>query len=428
MNIASSIGYDDTIVDVKSALTKHASHPSILKIRKRHQINTAFSFRAINADDISKKLKSIDIKKATGFDNIPGKLLRMAHRELSIPISSLINSCLENYVFPDIMKYANVNPIFKKEDKLNKRNYRPVSVLTSLSKIYESVMNDQLSDYFVNLFDNMLSAFRKGYSCQSVLMKCIEDWKCALDNNNFVGVLFMDLSKAFDCLPHNLLIAKLEAYGLNFSSCNLIASYLSNRKQRVKIGENHSNWASLTKGVPQGSILGPLLFNVFINDLFMFIQNSDLYNYADDNFIAHVGQNASEAISALASDGNISIKWFESNGMQANPEKFQFLGICSSPESSYKLVLNNNTILESEPHVKALGVIIDSRLTFSKHIETLCNRAARQLNALAQIARFLDIPSRKIIYQSFIASNFNYCPLVWHFCGKLNNKKLENIH
>ena len=124
------------------------------------------------------------------------------------------------------MKFAELSPVFKKDDNLSKDNYRPVSVLTAVSKIYESVMNDQLSDHFVYIFEHMLSAYRKRYSCQTVLLKCIQDWKAALDKNKFVGVLFMDLSKAFDCLPHNLLLAKLNAYGVDLSACQLIASYL----------------------------------------------------------------------------------------------------------------------------------------------------------------------------------------------------------
>ena len=170
------------------------------------------------------------LKKATGFDNVPGKLLRIAHHELSMPLASLINNCIKSEIFPTDMKCAEVSPVYKKADNMYKGNFRPVSVLTTISKMYESIMNDQLIIHFTSLLNDLLSAFRKGYSCQTLLLKCIERWKCALDENQFVGVLFMDLSKAFDCLPHRLLIAKLKAYGLDISACKLIASYLSNRK------------------------------------------------------------------------------------------------------------------------------------------------------------------------------------------------------
>ena len=281
--------------------------------------------------------------------------------------------------------------------------------------------------HFLPLLNNLLSAFRNGHSCQSLLVKCIEDWKSALARQNHVGVLFMDLSKAFDCLPHSLLIAKLEAYGLDTASCNLVANYLSNRKQRVKLADSKSNWAPITKGVPQGSILGPLLFNIFINDLFLFIEKCNLYNYADDNFLSYVSKSSTELLDSLTLDGKISIKWFQENVMKANPDKFQFLAI-SSKTKKFELILSPDTVIKSEPHVKALGVTIDSKLNFSEHISELSKKAARQLNALARISNCLDINSRKIIYQSFVASNFNHCPLVWHFCGKINNSKLEKIH
>ena len=232
-------------------------------------------------------------------------------------------------------------------------------------------MNDQLLCYFASIFNDLLNAFRKGHSCQTLLVKCIEDWKSALDENKYVGVLFTDLSKAFDCLPHGLLLAKIRAYGLNTPACNLIASYLSNRKQRVKIGNARSKWITLSKGVPQGSILGPLLFNVFINDMHMFIKKCTLYNYADDNFLSCTSPMIDHVISNLQLDGNRAIKWFTDNGMQANPDKFQFMIISSDDNSTRSLTLNENTVIVSEKHVKELGVEIDCRLNFSLHISSV---------------------------------------------------------
>ena len=211
---------------------------------------------------------SIDIKIATGCDNIPGKILRLAHNELTD--LTYLNNCMGRGIFPDNMKLAEVSPSYKKSDNLMKGNYRPVSVLTTLSKSYESTMNDQLLGHLATIFNNLLNAFRKGQSCQTYLIKCIEDWKSALEENKHVGVLFTDLSKAFDCLPHTLLLAKL--------------------KQRVKIGNAQSKWISLFKGVPQGSILGPLLFNIFINDMYMFMDECTLYNYVDDNSLSCIAQ------------------------------------------------------------------------------------------------------------------------------------------
>ena len=160
-----------------------------------------------------------------------------------------------------------------REDQLNKVNYRPVSLLTVISIIYESVMFDQVSDYFGSIFEDLLCAFRKKYSCQSTLIKAIDDWKVSLDRNQMIGTVFMGLSKAFDCLPHGLIIAKLHAYGLSLDACDLFSSYLCNRFQRFKVKTSRSEWAVIKKGIPQGSILGPLLFNVFVNDIFISWKN-----------------------------------------------------------------------------------------------------------------------------------------------------------
>ena len=288
-------------------------------------------------------------------------------------------------------------------------------------------MNEQLSDYFITILNKLLCAFRKNYSCQSLLVKMVDEWKMALDKRYITGTVFMDLSKAFDCLPHGLLIAKCHAYGLSAPACELLTDYLSHRKQRVKIGNTRSSWADLRKGVPQGSILGPLLFNIFINDLFLFIENCSLYNYADDNTVSFSAPSLSDVISNLQLDCNHAIDWFTTNGMKANPNKFQFMILSSSSLAPVELVLDGNTCITSQDCVKVLGITIDKKLTFNEHISLCCTKAARQLNAFARISKYLNQNSRRAIHHSFITSNFSYCPLVWHFCGKSNNAKLEKI-
>ena len=199
---------------------------------------------------------------------------------------------VDTQTFRDGAKLAEVTSIYKKENPLNAKNYRPVSILTTLSKVFEKLIHTQFQAFTNTILNPKMSAFRAGYSCQHVLLDFLEDWSRAGECRLKYGAVFADLSKAFDCLPHPLLLAKLYYYGASKESTNLLASYLCDRKQKVKVASEFSSWKTIKKGVPQGSILGQVIFNCFMNDIFSDItsKNSTLFNYADDNSVGVKGR------------------------------------------------------------------------------------------------------------------------------------------
>ena len=184
--------------------------------------------------------------------------------------------------FSATFKFANVTPVFKKDNRNQKDNYRPISILPIISKIFEKLICRQLSNHFDNIFSKFQCGFRKGFSAQHCLLLMIDKWKKVVDNNKDFGAMLTDLSKAFDCICHDLLVAKLHAYGLSLPALKMIQDYLLDRKQRTKARSSYSSWENIITGVPQGSILGPLLFNIFLWDLFLEHEECCFTNYADD--------------------------------------------------------------------------------------------------------------------------------------------------
>ena len=198
--------------------------------------------------------------------------------------------------------------------------------------MYKKLLYNRLSDYVENIFNVILCGFRKAHGTQHALLKLLQSWQKELDEKGMVATVLMDLSKAYDSIPHDLLIAKLSSYGIDSVGLLLISDYLSRRKQRTKIGSSYSSWHDIKRRVPQGSLLGPLLFNIFTNDLFLFIRKSGVCNFADDNTLYIAGRNIENVISDLKTDLVGVMEWFKITSLKANPGKFQFMVLGNKDE------------------------------------------------------------------------------------------------
>ena len=214
-------------------------------------------------------------------------------------IFSKLNCYIYTSSYPSLLKRADITLVQKKDSKSEKNNYRPVSILSNISKLYERIMLKQMSEYFESSFCSKYQCgFGKGFSAQHCLVSMLEKWKSAGDNKKAFGALLTDLSKAFDCLSRDLLIAKLNPYGFNMSALRFVHSYLKNRTQRTKVNSEYSSWKEIMFWVPQGSILGPLSFNIFLRDLFLIMENIDIDSYAD-NTPYTIGNSIEEIIQKL---------------------------------------------------------------------------------------------------------------------------------
>ena len=405
-------------------LKTYRFHPSVLKIKGKVPQSKRFFFHNVTLSDIENELQKLNTKKSSTLNNIPTNILKSYADLCSGTLHNIFNESLNNGCFPDELKLADITPIFKKGDATNEKNYRPISVLPVVSKVFERLLQAQISSYFETYLSPHLCGYRKGYNAQHALITLINKFKSSLDKQGYAGAILMDLSKAFDTLNHDLLLAKLNAYGFDKQSLLLIKSYLTNRWQRTRIGTTFSSWSELLSGVPQGSVLGPLLFNIYINDLIFTIEQTSVCNYADDTTLYDCDQNLDYLIKKLEHDSTLAIEWFESNYMKLNHDKCHF--IMSGHKHEYVFAKIGQKLIWEERNVKLLG--IDSNLLFNKHVRSLYMKASRKLSALTRVVKFMNLQQRRTLMKAFVVSQFNYCPLLWMFHSRTLNNRINNLH
>ena len=363
------------------------------------------------------------INKASGPNSIPTNLLKEFSSYLIHPIKQLINKSLAEGTFPSLFKLALICPIYKKSDKTKCANYRPISLLSNLSKIFERVMHNRLESYLEsnNLIYDLQFGFRKKFSTEHALLSITEQIKENFLNKRFSCGVFVDLEKAFDTVNHKILIMKLKHYGLGNIAISWLTSYLSNRSQKVSLNGQTSDSKTITCGVPQGSILGPLLFLIYINDMNKAIKNSQVFHFADDTNLLYSHKDQNTLKKTLNKDLKDLYEWLCANRLSLNVAKTEFM-IFRPPKMklSGRVVLTlNRTKIHESTKIKYLGLILDPRLTWKEHINELSKKLNRSIGMLYKTREFCPTSILKTLYHSLFNSHVTYGLPVWGYSSDL---------
>ena len=383
-----------------------------------------------NARLLSLDLRSLRTKTSSGHDGISTKLLKFLSPGLIKPLTLIINQSLITGIFPEKIKLAKVIPLYKKDDKLIMGNYRPISLLTSISNLFEKVAFEQLSDYFSsnNYFHDGQYGFREKHSTELATVELMDRIIIAL-NDKFLPIsIFMDLSKAFDTLDHVILLEKLRYYGINGTSLAWFRSYLSNRKQYVEIDNERSPCLYIKTGVPQGSIFGPLLFLIYMNDIPNASQAFRFILYADDtNLFSTIEYSTpictSKADELLNRELSLVNEWLEINKLSLNIGKTKYTIFHPHQKDITDLIprLNMNGIeIERVETFDFLGVTLDEYLTWKSHNDKVATKLSKYSGIINKLKNYLPLHILKALYNSLVQAHLNYAILVWGYkCNRL---------
>lgn len=377
----------------------------------------------INNVGIIKLLKNLNISKAAGPDGIQNTLLKELHQELAPIITNFFNRSLSTGQLPEDWRNANITPIFKKGDKQDPANYRPVSLTCILTKLLEHIIVKHLLDHFEknNILTNLQHGFRSGYSCETQLLNTIDDLAEAYDNNIQIDIAILDFSKAFDVVSHRKLLAKLENYGVTGNLNTWIANFLQDRSQCVLVEGIKSTSVRVASGVPQGTCLGPILFLTYINDIVEGI-NCQLRLFADDALLYTKINNHNDHYK-IQKDLDTLENWAATWDMRFNPSKCYILSICKTEDPNfYHLYTLCNEILEHKKDNPYLGVLISQNLSFSKHIQTITSKANSILGLLNRNLKSCPTKLKQTAYITLVRSKLEYACPIWdpHLVKEVN--------
>lgn len=382
------------------------------------------TLKSATTEEIIKIINNLDPNTSSGIDNINTKIIKCVKSSRIDELTRCINNCLDSGIFPSNLKIAKVSPIYKSGTKFDPSNYRPISVLPVISKIFEKVIYNRLEKYLnsINFLYDKQYGFRPKSNTLSATVDLVTKIKNNIDDKKIVLGIFIDLKKAFDTVSHDILLNKLEDVGITGNAHKIFKSYLTDRFQVVKIAEYQSLQKPITYGVPQGSILGPILFLIYVNNISKLKLKGELSLYADDTCLFYFADKIESIIQDAQDDLNMLNIWFQCNLLTLNVAKTHYVIFAAKNKTINEfepLKINNVTISRSDSE-KYLGLILDDQLTWKPHIGKLRSKLVSLTGALRSIVGCLPLKVRYTIYNSLVKPHIDYLIEVWGSAAKTN--------
>ena len=371
-------------------------------------------------------IQSLKLSNSVGHDDVATKILKASGNIIAPILVSLINNSLRHGIFPRSLKIAKVLPIFKTGDKSCYSNYRPISLLPCISKIYEKIIHSRLTGYMstIGIPSNNQYGFRKNSSTFMAIANFLNDLTTSIDKKfSSIGV-FIDLSKAFDTVDHVILLKKLYLYGVRGIQYDLMKSYLSDRQQYVIFNNVASDKIPVTCGIPQGSILGPLLFLIYIDDIQTCSQTLKFILFADDTNIFLSASNINDLFLTLNKELVHLNNWFRYNKLSLNIKKSHYMLFGNNQKSSHEVVIDGLKLLPVTS-TKFLGVIIDDKLNWKPHINFIISKINKNAAVIRRIRYKINSRTALKLYDSMILPHISYCAITW---AAISHNKLKKIH
>lgn len=398
-----------------------------------HALKCSFQLSPVTIDEVKKKLMKLSSDKAMGCDMLPIKLIKLTISCIYEPLTHVINMSITSGCVPTEWKKARVCALHKGGTH-EPSNYRPISILPIFSKVLERVVFDQLYEYLNNnnLINMYQSGFRPLYSTASALLNITDEWLKSFEEGRIVCAVMLDLKKAFDTVDFDLLMQKLRCYGIDEHALCWFKSYLHERSQFTTVNGVSSDFLPVQCGIPQGSILGPLLFILHINDLPVGLKHCKVSMYADDTILYFASKDCYELEKKVNEDLKYVKRWLVLNKLNLNTNKTEYmvLGTKSRLKSIGNTTLNINidgTPLKRVTHCKHLGVSVDENLSWTDHIKSVQKKCSSGLYMLKSIRNIVDKDTMKLVYNALISSHLSYCNIIWDNCGKSFQNTLQKL-